>query len=243
MLVANQTTSEEKGDASTKAMLLLLNSKNNSAKKDLHLSYTQGNKSAYPVSTESMARYLSTQYNTKSINHPRNRKGEQNGKKGDKSKSEDKDNSNTGTVGAHIGIVTTLQDSIAPSNVSSIGTHVSEVAKPEFWPARTVEELLVAHPINDAIWSCTNPGDVSIDSVNSTEILAGSHITAESTYTFCRFNLYKLIHNDDLSWYDGSDFLDYYGKWDESPNTDSDDVVTNDSVNESIKPIFWIGEH
>ena len=51
---------EEKGDASTKAMLLLMNSKNDKAKKDLRLSYSQGNKSSYPVSAEAMARYLST---------------------------------------------------------------------------------------------------------------------------------------------------------------------------------------
>ena len=46
MLVAEQTTLEDKGDGSTKAMLLLLNSKNNSVKKDLRLLYSQGNKSA-----------------------------------------------------------------------------------------------------------------------------------------------------------------------------------------------------
>ena len=47
MNVTNQAIWEERGDASTKAILLLLNSKNNNAKRDLHLSYSQGNKSAY----------------------------------------------------------------------------------------------------------------------------------------------------------------------------------------------------
>ena len=40
MPVADQLSWEEKGDASTKAMLLLMNSKNDNAKKDLQLSYS-----------------------------------------------------------------------------------------------------------------------------------------------------------------------------------------------------------
>ena len=39
---------EDKAEALNKAMLLLLNSKNDNAKKDLRLSYSQGNKTAYP---------------------------------------------------------------------------------------------------------------------------------------------------------------------------------------------------
>ena len=60
LLVAEQLVLEERGDASTKVMLFLLNSKNDNTKKDLRLSYSQGNKLAYPVSAEAMARYLST---------------------------------------------------------------------------------------------------------------------------------------------------------------------------------------
>ena len=52
MDVADQETWEERGDASTKAMLLLMNSKNDNTKKDLCLLYSHGNKSAYPVSAE-----------------------------------------------------------------------------------------------------------------------------------------------------------------------------------------------
>ena len=80
-----------------------------------------------------MARYLSTQYTTKTPNNPRNKKGDKNSKKGDDSKSEDKDSTNTGTAGAHVGDVTTPQDSTAPSNGSSIGAHVSETEEPMFW--------------------------------------------------------------------------------------------------------------
>ena len=70
MTVANQEIWEANGDAFTKAMLLLMNSKNDVAKKDLRLSYSQGNKTAYLVTPEAMARYLATQYNNKVPNNP-----------------------------------------------------------------------------------------------------------------------------------------------------------------------------
>ena len=60
MDVADQEIWEAKGDASTKAMLLLMNSKNDAAKKDLRLLYSQGNKKTYPETAKLMARYLST---------------------------------------------------------------------------------------------------------------------------------------------------------------------------------------
>ena len=52
-----------------------MNSKNDAAKKDLSLSYLQGNKKTYPVTTEAMARYLSTQYNNKVPNNQRKKRG------------------------------------------------------------------------------------------------------------------------------------------------------------------------
>ena len=174
-----------------------------------------------------MARYLLTQYNTKTVNHPRDRKGDKNRKKSDESISEDKDNNNTGTVCAHVEEVTTPQDPTAPSNVSSTGAYVSEVAKPEFRPARFVEELLAAHPIDDAILSRTDASDVSIDTVNSAEVLAGSHIKGKLTYTFCRSDPHDDIHNDDVSWYNGSVFWTI--------------MTMGRIVKESIKSDFFIG--
>ena len=97
-------------DAQNKALLLLMNPKNNNAKKDLRLAYAQGNRSAYLVTVESMARFLSLQYNIKTLNNTCDKNRDKNGKKGDKTKSEDKDNSNIGTVGAHIGETTRPQD-------------------------------------------------------------------------------------------------------------------------------------
>ena len=60
MDVPDQETWEAKGDASTKAILLLMNSKNDAARKDLRLLYSQGNKTAYLVIAKAIGRYLST---------------------------------------------------------------------------------------------------------------------------------------------------------------------------------------
>ena len=123
-----------------------------------------------------MARYLLLQYNIKNVNNPCNKKGDKNGKKGDESNSEDKDNNNTGTTGTHVGEITTPQDSNAPSDGSSIGAHSSEVAKPDVWSTRSVQDILATHVINNPIWDRTDACDVSIDTVNSAEALAGSQI-------------------------------------------------------------------
>ena len=113
-----------------------------------------------------MARYLSTQYNNKVTNNQRNKKGGRNSKKGEDSKPEDSNTTTSGTAGAHIE-GTTPQDSTAPSEGASIGVHVSETSQRTFRPAWSVEELLAAHPVDDAIWIHTNPSDVSIDTVKS----------------------------------------------------------------------------
>ena len=113
----------------------LMNSKNDTAKKDLRLLYSHGNKTAYPVTAEAMARYLSTQYNNKVPNNPRNKMGDRNSKKGDDAKSDDSNTTTTGTAGAHVGVVRKLQNSNAPSKGVSIGAHVSEIAQPAFYPA------------------------------------------------------------------------------------------------------------
>ena len=60
LTATEQLVWKERGDASTKAMLLLMNSKNDNTKKNLRLSYSQGNKSAYPVTPEATVRFLST---------------------------------------------------------------------------------------------------------------------------------------------------------------------------------------
>ena len=56
---------EERGNELNKAMLYLMNSKNENIKKDLRLAYSQENMTAYPPTIEGMARYLSSQYPNK----------------------------------------------------------------------------------------------------------------------------------------------------------------------------------
>ena len=54
-------------------------------------------------------------------------------------------------------------------------------------PACTVEEISGAHLIGDDnfwAWAWTNPGDVSIDTANSKEIMTGSHITEQHTLQY-----------------------------------------------------------
>ena len=60
MNIIDQAIWEQSDDASTKAMFLLLNSKDNNTKKDLFLSYLLGNKSTYPTTAQIMVRYLLT---------------------------------------------------------------------------------------------------------------------------------------------------------------------------------------
>ena len=142
-----------------------------------------------------MARYMSMQYPNKNPGHQRNcRKGDRNKKKGDDPKYVDKDINATGTTGAHIEDITTPEDSTTPSGGSSIGAHVSEVTEQLFWPTQFVEDMLGVHSIGDAIWGGTNPCDVSVDTANSTEIMADSHIIEEQTFIFCRSDQDELLN-------------------------------------------------
>ena len=159
------------------AILFLMNLKNKTAKKDLCLAYSQRNNTTYPINIEVMARYLSTQY---SKNKPTNQRGGKKGdkKKGDKSKSEDKDSNMGGTIGVHVEDTTTTEESTVPNGAPSIGAHVSDTNVQLSNSTRTVEEILGAHLTGeDDFWGNTNPTDLSIDTANSEEMMAGSHIT------------------------------------------------------------------
>ena len=125
------------------------------------------------------------------------------------------------------------------------------MSQPIFCPAQSVEKLLAAHPVDDVIWSRSNPSDsdVSIDTANSAEIIVSSHITEGSTYAFERSDPFGFIdtashvsHKDDMSWYDGSAFLDNFTDSSKSEDTFSGDDVTHDSTSESIKSDFRIGK-
>ena len=81
--------------------------------------------------------------------------------------------------------------------------HVSEGKEHGARPTQSVQEMLATHAIDDPIWDHIDACDVSLDTKSSTEALTGSHITGGSTNTFRRSDPRDLIHNNDVSWYDG----------------------------------------
>ena len=83
----------------------------------------------------------------------------------------------SGTARAHVEDSTTSKDTTAPSGKASLGAHVSETSQATSPPPRMVGQILGEHDIDDTFWENTNPTDVSIDTVNSEEQMAGSHIT------------------------------------------------------------------
>ena len=179
---AKQLVWEERGNELNKAILYLINSKNEHAKKDLCLAYSQGNLTAYLTIIEGTARYLSTQYpNNKPANQRDDKKGDK--RKGDDPKLEDKDNNRGGTVGTHVEDTTASEEFTAASGGTSISAHVLETNVQLSHPSLTVEESLGAHPMNDDdFWGGPNPGDMSIDTENSKEMMTGSLITELHTH-------------------------------------------------------------
>ena len=172
----DQLVWEDRANALNQTMLKLMKSKNENARKDLHLEYSQGNNTAYPTNIELAARYLSTQY----PNHkPTNQRGgnKENKRNGDDPKSEDKDSNAGGTAGAHVKKTTKNEDTTVPSGGASLGANVSETNQALSCQSRTVDKILGSHPVHDDFWDNTNPTDVSIDTVNGEEKMAGSHIT------------------------------------------------------------------
>ena len=146
---AKQLTWEVRGDNIIKPMLFLMNSKNDNAKKDLRLSYSQGNMTAYPPTIKSMARYLSTQYpNKNSANQRKGKKEDRSGKKENDLKSEDKDSNTADTAGIYVEVTTPSEESTASSRKASIGAHVLEANEHSSRPTCSVEEILGIHLMN-----------------------------------------------------------------------------------------------
>ena len=82
-----------------------------------------------------------------------------------------------GAACAHIEDTTTNEDTTASSGRANLGAHVLEINQASSCQSCTVDEILGACPVNDIFWDNTNPTDVSIDTVNSEETMAGNHIT------------------------------------------------------------------
>ena len=119
---------------------------------------------------------------------------------------------------------------------------------------------MAAHPTDDAIWDHTDPCDMSIDIVNNAVIITSSHIMEESTSTCCKFDSHELLpvtvsmsHEDDEScfdahkffdsWYDTSETMDNYDKWDKPANTYCVVNINNESTNKYIETNFYIGKY
>ena len=109
------------------------------------------------------------------------------------------------------------------------------------------------------LWDNTNPCDVSFDIVDDAEITTSIYITNKSTYD-CR----KLDYLDPVkvttsvsqdndkpwldaqedfdSWYDTSETMNDYNKWYKPPDIHEDIGISNEFINEHIKPDFYIGK-
>ena len=132
-----QLVLELKADELNQTMLFLMNLKNKTTNKDLHLAYSQGNSTAYPTSIEAMTRFLSTQYpNNKPVNQRGGKEGDI--KKGDESKSKEKDIITGNTAGAHVDKTTTNEESTPPNGTPSIGPQLLETNVQPSYSSRTV---------------------------------------------------------------------------------------------------------
>ena len=61
------------------------------------------------------------------------------------------------------------------------GSRVTKITKHHLQPTTIVEELLVVHPTDDAIWYNTNSCNVSFDSIDGAKTAASIDVTKEST--------------------------------------------------------------
>ena len=162
------------------AMLFLNNSKNDDAKKELRRSFANGNKSAYQVTLEKMARLLSSQYpmtKGQKKNTP-NDGGKSKRKGGGNDANQDEENSGTPLAGAH-----TVDDDNATKTTSTstsantAGAHISD--SEECDPptsSRSVQQLLASHAADDPFWGDQDrKDDYSVDTEDSAQHLVGVH--------------------------------------------------------------------
>ena len=166
---------EKKGDALNQAMLVLMNSKNESAKTTLSTMHsTLETGTCYPLDPERMTRLLTSKFAMK--NPPsysqNNNNNNNNRTKSNKDKDKDKDESGdqNETSGGHI-------ESASQNNTdgatSTNGTAAAHIVVHDGIAA----ELLLAHPADDDYWGDYVDSDdidgYSVDTENSAEIMTG----------------------------------------------------------------------
>ena len=77
------------------------------------------------------------------------------------------------------------------------GSWITKITKHRFWPTAIVQQLLAAHPIDDAIWDNTNPCNLSLDNTNDTAALANIDVSKELIVTTTT----SVSTKDDKIWY------------------------------------------
>ena len=129
------------------------------------------------------------------------------------------------------------------------GSRITRITKHHFQPATIVEQLLAAHPNDDAIWDNTDPCNVSLDNSSGTEDLANMDVTKESVATTItpistKDNeiWYNTIAKYD-SWHEVVKTMNTYQEWDDPSIILEDTGKNNKSPKEYIKPDFYISKH
>ena len=166
------------------AMIFLNNSKNDDAKKDMRRSFANGNKSAYQVTLEKMARLLSSQYpmtkgqskkNTPYDGNRSRRKG------GDADDNRDEATSGTPIAGAHTVDDADTKTTSKTTPANTAGAHISdsEECDPSATSSRLVQQLLASYAADDPFWGGQDhKDDYSVDTEDSAQDLVGFHANA-----------------------------------------------------------------
>ena len=93
--------------------------------------------------------------NSNSNNNNQDKKGDKN-KKGDNTKSENKDDNAASSTGVSIGDAALDKDkTVDPSDSLSIGVHTSDITNIVVQSPWCVQDILASHPFNDQIWDQT----------------------------------------------------------------------------------------
>jgi len=184
MNARDQAKWERINDDIVLAMLFLNNSRNDVAKQELRRSFANGNKSAYQVTLEKMARLLSSQYpmtkgqlkkNTQHDGSRSRRKG------GDADSNRDEATSGTPLAGAHTAdeADTTKTSKSTPANTAGAHISDSEECDPS-GSSRSVQQLLATYAADDPFWGGQDhTDDYSVDTKDSAQDLVGFHAHAK----------------------------------------------------------------
>ena len=186
MTADQQTHWEKEGDKLNIAMLFLLNSKNETMKKELRLAYSQGSTDCYPLEPDAMARLYATQYRVKNGKDPKGNGTKHTKPSNDKDEENPEDDEQQETLGAHVGPGEGPDDAPNNNNDNSdtadgtAGVHHVNNAVEQV----DINELLGSHPVDDPLWDTNDDiaDDGSLDSNLSAEEIIGMHASVWDGY-------------------------------------------------------------